>query len=330
MTILFVSGVNDLSMAGITLDDKGGLMYLLDGNCSVHRRIPLNEDIAADVVLFGKGVRQRTFNFIRTPSLIFNQIADVDTHRGTLERCIELCSQVNSPVINHPENILQTSRDRVSELLQEIPGVTMPKTVRFKPESQEDVFACAESENFDFPFIVRVAGDHGGKSMVRINSRADYHALHVYPFDGRDFYLTEFVDCKDGAGFYYKHRLVVIDGRPILRSSHFDNKWMVHGASRSFMLERETWKEELARIRTLETEVIPRLETAIQEITKRLQLEYYGIDFSLNLEGNMLIFEANATMNILTNKHPQQNERMDMIKSRIHAMLARHSGEKVI
>ncbi len=80
MTILFVSGVNDLSRAGIALDDKGGLMYLLDGNCSVHRRIPLQEGIAEDVVLFGKGVKQRTLNFTQTPSLIFNQGAAMGVH----------------------------------------------------------------------------------------------------------------------------------------------------------------------------------------------------------------------------------------------------------
>jgi hypothetical protein len=44
----------------------------------------------------------------------------------------------------------------------------------------------------------------------------------------------------------------------------------------------------------------------------------------------MLIFEANANMNILTNDHPQMNERMNMITSKIQALLTRFSGEKVI
>jgi glutathione synthase/RimK-type ligase-like ATP-grasp enzyme len=330
MTILFVSGVNDLSKVGVKLDDKGGLMYLLDGNCSIHRRVPLIEGIAEDVVLFGKGVKQRTFNFVKMPSLIFNQISDVDTHRGALERCIELCSQVDSTVINHPENILQTSRDRVSELLQGIPGVTMPRTVRFKPASPEDVFVCAESENFDFPFIVRVAGDHGGKSMVRVSSREDFKSLHAYPFDGRDFYLTQYVDSKDSTGHYQRLRLVVINGEPVLRGLLYDKSWMVHGASRGYMLKQESWEQDRARAHMLETEIIPGLKPAVQEITRRLKLEFYGIDCSLSPEREMLIFEANANMNILTNDHPQMNERMNMITSKIQALLTRFSGEKVI
>jgi hypothetical protein len=35
-------------------------------------------------------------------------------------------------------------------------------------------------------------------------------------------------------------------------------------------------------------------------------------------------------MNIMTNDHPQMNERMDMIAGKIQALLARHSGEAVI
>jgi len=330
MTILFVFGINDISRIHATINHEGNFTNIYDGNCYIRGRLPLKKEIESWMLLFGKGVKQGGIDFTRKPSLIFNEIADADTHRGALERCMELCSQVDTAVINRPEKILRTTRDLVSELLQGIPGVTIPKTVRFNPRSPDDVFESAKSENFDFPFLVRVAGDHGGKSTIRVNSRENYHALHVYPFDGRDFYLTEYVDYKDSAGFYHTQRLVVIDGEPVLRASLYDKNWMVHAASRSFMLERETWEEDRVRTRTLETEVIPRLLPAIKEIAKRLELEFFGIDCSLSAEGKMLIFEANANMDILANSHPQNNERMNMIKNRIYAMLERYSGEKVI
>ena len=102
MAILFVSGINDLSRIGVAIDDEGQLINLLDGNCSIHQRIPLKEGIDAYLILFGKGVKQRSVDFTRKPTLIVNQIADADTHRGALERCMELCAKVDSPVINHP------------------------------------------------------------------------------------------------------------------------------------------------------------------------------------------------------------------------------------
>ena len=329
MAILFVSGINDNSKIGVTLDERNQPGYLYDGNCSIHRRVPLKQGIDAYAILFGAGVQQRRFEFSKAPSLIVNQIADADTHRGSLERCIELCAQVNSPVINRPEHILQTARDRVSESLQGIPGVTMPRTVRFTPRCPEDVFSRATAEKFAWPFIVRVAGLHGGQSMLRVAAPEDYSSLHVFPFDGRDFYLTEYVDCRNSEGFYQRQRLIVIDGKAVLRGALYDETWKVHGASRSFMLTRETWETDRERNRWFETQAIPRLEAAIAEITRRLKLELYGIDCNMGPDGNMLIFEANANMNILTNDHPQMNERMDMIKGHILAMLARHSGERL-
>jgi len=317
-------------MVACATDEKGNFINILDGNCYIQGQIPLKEGIDSYLTLFGTGIRQRHVDFTEKPTLIVNQIADADTHRGSLERCMELCEQVNTTVINHPEKVLRTTRERVSELLQGIPGVSMPKTVRFKPESPEDVFESAESEKIDFPFIVRMAGDHGGVSMTLVHSAEDYKALHVYPFDGRDFYLTQYVDCRDSEGLHHRQRLVIIDGEPVLRGSLYDKDWMVHGASRSFMLTRETWAEDDLRSSKLEKEVIPSMSQVIGEITRRMDLELFGIDCSLGPDGEMVIFEANANMDLLSNQHPQMNARMDMIKSRIYALLTRYSGEQVI
>ena len=135
MAIIFVSGINDPGTIGVGIDGDGNLLHLMDGNCSVHGKVPLKEDIVGYVVLFGKGVKQRMISFAESPSLIFNQIADADTHRGALERCEELCANVSCPVINKPQDVLQTTRDGISGLLQGINGVIMPKTVRFRPAS---------------------------------------------------------------------------------------------------------------------------------------------------------------------------------------------------
>jgi len=330
MTILFVNGINDQSTVGIAVDRKGQLTNVVDGNCCIYEQLPLRNGIAAYVTLFGKGVKQWHFTFQTKPSLIFNQISDADTHRGALERCMELCAQVEAPVINRPEAVLQTTRNRVSEALQGIAGVTMPRTIRSDPRSPDDVFALAEAENLGFPFIVRMAGDPAEQETIRVSGRDDYPLLHVYPFDGRDFYLTEYVDRKDGQGFYQRQRLVVIDGHPVLHGSLFDQKWKVHGPSRSFMLQRESWEQDRIRCSVLENEVIPKWQPAIEEIARRLQLEIFGIDCSLSRDGEMLIFAATANMNFLTNDHAAMNERMEMIKDKIRTMLERHSGEKVL
>lgn len=330
MAILFVSGVNDQSTIGVNLDNKGNLAQLLDGNCSVHGMLPLKEDVAGFMVLFGKGVQQAGVDFVRVPSLIFNQISDADTHRGSLERCVELCSQVQTMVINQPQHVLQTTRDHVAELLQEIPGVIVPKTVRFQPRSPGDVFEHAETEGFEFPFITRLAGEHSGKSMILLAGPEDLDSLHALPFDGRDFYLSQFIDCKDSSGLYHKQRIVVIDGEPILRHSLFNEYWKIHASSREFMMARESWDDDNRRMQRLETEVIPALKPAITEIKNRLKLEYFGLDCNLRPDGKMVVFEANANMNVLYNPYPEMNDCLRTIHQKIQAMLTRYSGEAVI
>lgn len=329
MAILFVSGVNDRAVVGVNLDDQGRLGYLVDGNCSIQYRLPLKDGVSFPFMIFGKGIRQPGADFEQAPSLVFNQIADADTHLGSLERCVALCDQLNTTVINHPRHVLLTGRDRVSERLQDIPGVIMPRTRRFRPRSPTEVISEANSAGFEFPFIARVAGEHHGKSMVRLDSPEDLDLLHALPFDGRDFYLTEFVDYRDDQGFYHKQRIVVVDGEPLLRHSLYTDHWMVHASAREFMMQRESWEDDIARFEHLSGEVIPSLRDVIDEISRRLKLEYYGIDCCLLPDGQMLVFEANANMNVLHSPNPAARYRVKAIEQKLYDLLTRYSGEQV-
>jgi glutathione synthase/RimK-type ligase-like ATP-grasp enzyme len=330
MAILFVNGINDRSVIGVKLDQNNNPVQLIDGNCSIHRRLPLKKGIDFEYVLFGKGVRQHGVTFKVEPSLIFNQIADADTHRGALERCIELCRQVKSPVINRPEQVLRTTRDQVAESLQGIPGVIMPRTLRFQPRSPEDVLEFAQQQDIAFPWFTRVCGGHHGKNMVRLDSPDELPALHALPFDGRDFYLTQIVDYRGDDGFYHKHRIIVVDGNPLLRHALYTDQWMVHSDARAFMKERESWQDDISRFDQLSNEVLPAFRPAIDEITKRMKLEYYGIDCCMQDDGQLLVFEANANMNVLHSPNEASRYRVEAIQKALYAMLTSYSGEQVV
>jgi len=328
--ILFVSGINDQSRIGVTLDENGRPVYVMDGNCSVHGRLPLEEGIASAFTLFGKAVRQPGVEFRTQPSLIFNQIADADTHRGALERCIELCEQVNTTVLNHPRHVLQTTPDRVALALQGIPGLTVPRTLRFRPRSPNEVFSRAAAENLAFPFIVRVAGLYDGQRLVRVDSRDELAALHALPFDGRDFLLTEYVDYADEQGIYHRHRVVVVDGEPLLRHALRQRDWNAYGDGRDFLQTPENWEEDIAYFDQVSTEWLPRARPAMDEITRCLKLEYYCIDCHLRADGHLVLFEASPKLNVLHNIDENARYRVDAIIAQIHIMLTRYSGEKVI
>jgi len=330
MAILFVSGVNDLSKIGVTLDEKGNLLYVVDGNCSVDDRLQLEKGIAYKTIIFGLGVPQRMLSFKSVPSLIFNQIADADTHQGALERCVELCNQVEAPVINHPKYVLETTRDQVARKLGDIPGVVMPRTLRFQPRSPDEALALASENGFEFPCIIRTTGDHNGRNVVKLDNPESLPELHALPFDGRDFYLLEYIDYRDSDGLYHKQRIIVIDGEPLLRHTLFMDDWMVHAGAREFMNTRERGDQYAARFERLSEDVLPRMRPAIDEITKGLKLEYFGIDCCLRPDGQqMVIFEANANMNVFYASTPASSHGLAAIEKKIYEMLTKYSGEQV-
>jgi glutathione synthase/RimK-type ligase-like ATP-grasp enzyme len=330
MIILSVIGLNDRAQIKIKDDGKGNFKPIYDGNAPIVDDIPLRKGILSQTILAGRNIQQRDLTLAQTPSLVINQISDPDINRGALERCSELCQQLSTRVINPPERIQQTARDRVSELLQDIPGVIMPRTVRCQPSSPQQVFQLAEKNGIQFPFICRLAGDHGGISMTLVRSKDDHTSLHAYPFDGRDFYITEFVDYQDSEGIYTKQRIIVIDGEPIARHSLSSKSWNVHISSRKEQGKKPSLSaREAATLRHLDNEIVPRWAPAISTIRQRLGIEYFGIDCHLMPSGNMLVFEANANMNVFETQFPEIQPRIDTIKKMILQMVAKHAGKTV-
>ena len=86
----------------------------------------------------------------------------------------------------------------------------------------------------------------------------------------------------------------------IVRHLLMNPEWLVHASSQDFMNDNPgLWTEERESYERFESELKPAILPAISEITRRLNLEYYGIDCNINEQGELLIFEANANMNVL-------------------------------
>lgn len=312
MDILFVSGVADNNQVQAVVDHSGKFQYLLNGSSSVSPWVNKSSEFRMHrFILAGSGGQQRYgFNF--KPSVIFNEISDADSHTQALSRCASFCSQQSGEhdcaVINAPESVLQTRRDQVSEVLSDIEGVKVPETIRFHPESPDDV-RREILNNFSGSVLFRVAGLHGGQSLIKIDGTDELEQqLHAFALDGRPYYLTEFVDFKSKDGYYRKCRLAVVEGTPYLRHLLIHDSWMVHRTARTFMAEHDHLvNEERELMKDFYKSHALALSERVKTIAERLSLDYFGIDCHIDEEGRMLIFEANANMNILVNTQPSPN-----------------------
>ena len=79
----------------------------------------------------------------------------------------------------------------------------------------------------------------------------------------------------------------------------------------------------------LESTLIPKARKALEEIARRMELDYFGLDCCIDEDGKVLVFEANANMNMLFNIIPELEPRIDLIKDKLCAMMMARSGEKL-
>jgi glutathione synthase/RimK-type ligase-like ATP-grasp enzyme len=241
--------------------------------------------------------------------VIFNEISDPDTHGLSLSRAEAFCDHLGQvPTINHPKSVRRTTRDELSKRLNGIGGVVAPKTERCQLTDPNEIAILAEQLGLKYPLLVRVAGAHGGKTLVKLESPDHVAPVHALPLDGRDFYLTEYHDFRSKDGLYRKYRLVVVNGKPFIRHMIANDDWLIHAADVSFAADKpEMQNEEEELITSFEQSLSPRIEQAICTIHEATEMDYFGIDCGISDDGELVLFEVNANMNVLVNSRPTPN-----------------------
>ena len=234
----------------------------------------------------------------RTP--IVNYLADADMYDVALRKADRIVQQMQRPAFNAPASVLGTRRDLASQSLADVQGVHMPRTIR--APANTDLIAAVETAGLTYPLLVRPTGTHGGVGMVKVD-RAEDLATAQIRFGEKEAYVTEFVDFADADGLYRKHRLVVVGEEVFMRHVIIGETWLLHAERRA----QDTGAEELTALAGFEESPPPAIRTAMLGIARTLGLDYFGVDCSIRPDGQVLVFEANACMNILLNSAPSPN-----------------------
>jgi len=223
-------------------------------------------------------------------AVVLNAIGDPDValaSQATVDAFLAGCER---PVLNPPARVEATFRHRVGETLAGIDDLVAPRTIRLSFDEISDGLGAAVARGgFDGPVIVRPTGSHGGKGLVLAD---DPDALDSVAFD----------DDRSADGFYRKYRMIFVDREPYAYHLAIGPQWMVHHRSAEMADDPSRIAEELAFLRDPEAAIGARAMAALRAIGQRLDLDYGGIDFSVTEDGQVLLFEANATM--LTHLEP--------------------------
>lgn len=226
-----------------------------------------------------------------------NFMADADILAVSLRQAAMVARQMRTPCFNHPAAVLASGRDAVSRVLKDVPGLQVPTTVKVRADREAQLLQAMEDAGIEYPVIVRMAGDQGGVSTVRVDGPDGWEALNALPWGGRDVYLTQYVDFSDDDGCFRKVRLAVVGERVLIKHHYTSSEWMIHFRARGAKSDIE----EPPFLANFETDTLPKIQAAVLEMARRLGLDYFGIDASIRPDGRLLVFEANATMNMLDN-----------------------------
>lgn len=323
--VLFIKGVPDNRLIKLDRFIKGGdIEFRISGTSGIYRAIDTDQINKATLTVDASPKQETS---LKNVHVLFNEITDADTHKITLNKLDNFFKQLPAhiPVFNKPADIVKTTRDSIYTLLHGIEKLNVPKTVRIQPTSPADVYRAIEEGGFEYPVIFRQAGDHGGISTIRVDD--DTERFYAFALDGRDYYLTQYIDYENN-GIYSKYRLVIVDGEVFIRHVIFSDDWIIHSHSREFMKENLSFQEkEMSVLKAFDKEIKPHIQTVIDDIYKVLGLDYFGMDCSIDDEYNITVFEVNANMNVFTDTSSDTksiwSEKIELIKRAIVQMIQR-------
>jgi hypothetical protein len=206
-------------------------------------------------------------------------------------------ARTRRPVINHPAQVLKTGRASNAERLRALPHVVTPRMVMMPKRllAGADAAAAIAKNDLAFPLLLRAPGFHTGRYFMRVESPDDLGAALV-ALPSEDVWLIEQLDARDGEGLFRKFRVMIVEGKLYPLHLAISRDWKVHYFRADMAHSAENRRKDGAFLVDMPRVVGQRGVAALERIGAMLGLDYGGIDFGVNAQGDILFFEANATM----------------------------------
>jgi hypothetical protein len=229
--------------------------------------------------------------------LIFNAIGDADLCEPALEAALGLMARSSAPVINDPRAVMKTGRISNAERLATLPGVVTPKTRSVARDilAGPDGAAWIADHQFIFPLLLRSPGYHTGRNFILVEREAELSAAAA-GLPGSELLVIEYLDARGKDGSTRKHRVMMIAGKIYPLHLAISRNWKVHYFTSDMADKPDHRAEELAFLSDMPAVLGDKAMVALTQIRDALGLDYAGVDFGLSPDGDLLLFEANATM----------------------------------
>jgi glutathione synthase/RimK-type ligase-like ATP-grasp enzyme len=237
---------------------------------------------------------------------------------------LKLLAKTKAPVLNSPHATLRTGRCENAGRLTHLPGVRTARTVRLPRARIAD-------HGLQYPLLLRSPGFHTGEHFEPVDA-PEHLAAIAAKLPGEELLAMEYLDARGADGKSRKYRVMFVNGQILPLHLCISNDWKVHYFT-SAMTDNEAYRyEERSFLEDMPAVLGAKAMTALSAIRDALGLDYAGIDFALNADGELLLFETNATMIILP---PGPDARWDYrraaiarVEAAVRAMLAEGAASR--
>jgi glutathione synthase/RimK-type ligase-like ATP-grasp enzyme len=227
-------------------------------------------------------------------ALVVNAIGDADTGARALAGAEAMLAGSSAPVVNPPARVRATGREAQALRLGGIQGVVAPRTERLKRPA-----LAAAAEGFAFPLLLRAPGFHTGQHFLRVESSGDLPGAAAR-LPGDDLLAIEYLDARGADGLARKYRVMIVDGALYPLHLAISADWKVHYFTAAMAADAAHRQEERRFLDDMPSVLGDRAMAALAGIAAAMGLDYAGVDFALAADGSVLLFEANATMAIVS------------------------------
>jgi Tfp pilus assembly protein PilF/glutathione synthase/RimK-type ligase-like ATP-grasp enzyme len=241
--------------------------------------------------------------------LVLNAIGEADGAQAALAGAQLVVAETDAPVINRPEAVLATGRCEIAARLANLPGVRTARTVLLSRRVLNAASAAEtlREQGLAFPLLLRAPGFHGGENFLRAETAEELPAV-LAQLPGDELFAIEYLDARGADGKTRKYRVMLVDGRLYPLHLAVATNWKIHYHTADMADCAANRAEDEAFLAQMPLVLGPTAMAALRQIEQTLALDYAGIDFGLSPAGEVLVFEANATMVVVV---PDRDPRWD-------------------
>ncbi len=170
-------------------------------------------------------------------------------------------------------------------------------------------------------------GTHGGDDFEKIES-LDELARFVARRPEDDHYVIEYAEYASSDGHFRKYRFIFVGEEMLPYHLAIGNDWKVHHVSTDMANQPWMQQEEAAFLANPAAIFNAAHYRALRVVRERIGLDYFGIDCGLDPDGNLVVFEVNASMLVHDGnaEFPYKDPFVRVIKNAFDVMLRDRAG----